>query len=97
MVAHLTRLLGPAHIDLAEETVQETMIRALQSWPYQGVPANPAAWLFRTAHNLAIDAIRRHRMMDEKADALAAELSRSGVALPDAPDAERSFAMTSCA
>jgi len=83
MVAHLTRLLGPAHIDLAEETVQETMIRALQSWPYHGIPENPAAWLFRTARNLAIDLMRRHRMMDEKADAIAAELSRRNVALPD--------------
>ena len=38
MVAHLARLLGPAHLDLAEETVQESMLRALQTWPYQGVP-----------------------------------------------------------
>jgi RNA polymerase sigma-70 factor (ECF subfamily) len=40
MVAHLTRLLGPAHLELAEETVQEAMLRALQTWPYQGVPEN---------------------------------------------------------
>jgi RNA polymerase sigma-70 factor (ECF subfamily) len=33
MVSHLTRLLGPAHLDLAEEMVQETMLRALQTWP----------------------------------------------------------------
>ena len=61
MVAHLTRLLGPAHLDLAEETVQEAMLRALQTWPYQGVPENAAAWLFRVAHNVAIDAVRRNR------------------------------------
>jgi len=77
MVAHLTRLLGPAHLDLAEEAVQDTMLRALRSWPYQGVPENPPAWLFRVAHNLAIDAIRRHRMMGEKAEAMVADLSRS--------------------
>jgi RNA polymerase sigma-70 factor, ECF subfamily len=41
MVAHLTRLLGPAHLELAEETVQEAMLRALQTWPYQGVPKTP--------------------------------------------------------
>jgi RNA polymerase sigma-70 factor (ECF subfamily) len=86
MVARLTRLLGPAHIDLAEEAVQETMLRALQSWPYQGVPENPPAWLFRVAHNLAIDTVRRHRMMDEKADAIVADLSRSAFATPDHPD-----------
>jgi RNA polymerase sigma-70 factor, ECF subfamily len=59
MVAHLTRLLGPAHLDLAEEAVQDTMLRALQGWPFQGIPPNPEAWLFRVAHNAAIDALRR--------------------------------------
>ena len=63
MVAHLTRLLGPAHLELAEETVQEAMLRALQTWPYQGVPENAAAWLFRVAHNIAIDAVRRNRFL----------------------------------
>lgn len=57
--AHLTRLLGPVNLDLAEESVQETMLRALQSWPSQGVPENAVAWLFRVAHNAAIDAVRR--------------------------------------
>ena len=88
IVAHLTRLLGPAHLDLAEETVQETMLRALQSWPYQGVPENAAAWLFRVAHNVAIDAVRRNRMAEGKADALISELSRAGAALPDDPEVE---------
>jgi RNA polymerase sigma-70 factor (ECF subfamily) len=42
IVAHLTRLLGPACLDLAEEAVQDTMVKALQSWPCQGLPDNPA-------------------------------------------------------
>jgi len=63
MVAYFTRLFGPAHLDLAEETVQEAMLRALQTWPYQGVPENAAAWLFRVARNSAIDAIRRSRVL----------------------------------
>ncbi len=84
MVAHLTRLLGPAHLEVAEETVQEAMLRALQTWPYQGVPENAGAWLFRVAHNIAIDAVRRDRTLGEKTGALIAELSRSAVA-PDDP------------
>ena len=48
LVARLTGLLGPAHVDLAEESVQEAMVRALETWPYQGVPDNAAGWLFRT-------------------------------------------------
>jgi RNA polymerase sigma-70 factor, ECF subfamily len=88
MVAHLARLLGPAHLDLAEETVQETMLRALQTWPYHGVPENPAAWLFRVAHNLAIDSVRRKRLLGEKTEAIVAELARSARFAPDDPDVE---------
>jgi RNA polymerase sigma-70 factor (ECF subfamily) len=66
MTAHLARLLGSARLDLAEEIAQEAMLRALQIWPYQGVPENPPAWLFRTARNLALDLIRRERMVERK-------------------------------
>lgn len=41
MVSHLARLLGPTHLNLAEEAVQDAMLRALSSWPYDGVPQNP--------------------------------------------------------
>lgn len=66
MTSHLAGLLGSARLDLAEEIAQEAMLRALQSWPYQGVPENPPAWLFRTARNLALDLLRRERMTDRK-------------------------------
>src|ERR1017187_2859117 len=84
MVAHLTRLLGPAHLELAEETMQEDMLRALPNWPYQGVPENAAAWIFRVAHNIAIDAVRRNRTLGEKTDAIVAELAHSAN-VPDDP------------
>jgi RNA polymerase sigma-70 factor (ECF subfamily) len=61
IAAHLARLLGSARLDLAEEIVQDTMVRALQVWPYEGMPENPTAWLFRVARNAAIDAVRRER------------------------------------
>jgi RNA polymerase sigma-70 factor, ECF subfamily len=87
MVARLTRLLGPAHVGLAEETVQEAMLRALQTWPYQGIPENAAGWLFRVAHNVAIDAVRRDKTFGEKTDALVAELTQSAiVSAPDVDD-----------
>ena len=88
VVAHLTHLLGPAHLDLAEEAMQEAMLRALQTWPYQGVPDNAGAWLFRVAHNAAIDAVRRNRLRAEKTDALVGELSISGAAVPSDPSLE---------
>ena len=88
MVARLTRLLGPAHVALAEETVQEAMVRALQSWPYEGAPDNPAGWLFRVAHHIAIDAIRRDKTFGDKTDAIVSELTRSAARTPTEPDTE---------
>lgn len=57
-------VLGPARLDLAEEMVQEAMLRALQAWPLQGVPQNPESWLFRVAHNAALDLLRREGRLD---------------------------------
>ncbi len=88
IVARLTRLLGPARLELAEEAVQEAMLRALQTWPYQGAPENAAAWLFRVAHNAAIDALRRQRRFYQTDEASLAELERSTTVPLDAPDVE---------
>lgn len=59
MVAGLTRVLGPSRLDLVEDVVQEAMLRALRSWPVDGVPARPDAWVFAVARNLALDALRK--------------------------------------
>jgi RNA polymerase sigma-70 factor, ECF subfamily len=88
MTAHLTRLLGPAWLTVAEEAVQEAMLRALQTWPYQGVPENPAGWLFRVARNVAMDAVRRNKIFGEKTDAIVAEISRSAIVAPADPELE---------
>lgn len=66
ITAHLARLLGFGRLDLAEELAQETMLRALETWPYHGVPENPPAWLFRTARNLALDLLRKERLVERK-------------------------------
>jgi len=86
ITARLVRLLGPANFALAEEAVQEALVRALQAWPYEGTPDNPGGWLFRVAHNIAIDAVRRDRTFAAKADAVVAELTRSASQFSD-PDA----------
>ena len=80
IVAYLTRLLGPAHLDLAEEVVQEALLKALQSWPYSGIPKNPAAWLLQVARNAALDSIRHRKVSDEKAPALISELTAASLA-----------------
>lgn len=62
LVARLTRVFGAARLELAEDVVQEALVRALQTWPYQGQPSDPEAWLVRVAKNLALDALRRHEL-----------------------------------
>ncbi len=86
ITARLVRLLGPAHVALAEEAVQDALVRALQTWPYDGAPDNPAGWLFRVAHNVAIDAVRRDRTFAAKTESVVAELTRSASAAMTAPD-----------
>src|SRR5207249_84663 len=88
VVARLTRLLGAEYVALAEETVQEAMLRALQTWPYRGIPENAAGWLFRVAHNIAIDVVRRDKVFGGKTEGIVAELTRSGTIAPSEPDVE---------
>src|SRR5262245_716908 len=59
MVSYLTRIFGLGRLDLAEDVVQDTLCRALQTWPVYGLPENPSAWLMRVARNRALDLLRR--------------------------------------
>jgi len=74
MVAWLTRLLGPAHLELAEEVVQDALLKALQLWPHSGIPDNPSGWLYQVARNGALDVIRHNSLLQEKAPQIVAEL-----------------------
>src|SRR5215210_7140249 len=66
LVSVLTGIFGIERLQMAEDVVQEALIRAFQTWPYYGIPANPAAWLTQTAKNLALDLIRREKNFYEK-------------------------------
>lgn len=66
LVASLVRSLGAEHIQLAEDVVQEAIVRALRTWPYYGVPENPAAWITLTAKNLALDSLRHQSVLRRK-------------------------------
>src|SRR5262245_9510156 len=61
LISVLTRILGPANLELAEDVVQESFVAAMRDWDQRGVPDNPSAWLLTTARHRAIDAIRRER------------------------------------
>jgi RNA polymerase sigma-70 factor (ECF subfamily) len=46
-------------LDTAEEAFQEACLRALKTWPQNGPPRDPTAWLVLVGRNVAIDATRR--------------------------------------
>ena len=57
MLAVLVRLTRD--VDLADDLAQDAMVAALQQWPVEGIPDNPAAWLVAVAKRRAIDHFRR--------------------------------------
>jgi RNA polymerase sigma factor (sigma-70 family) len=61
LAARLTRLVGPGHLSLVEDVLQDTFAAALARWPADGTPERPAAWLATVARNKAIDRLRRER------------------------------------
>jgi RNA polymerase sigma factor (sigma-70 family) len=75
LVSLLTGILGVRNLQLAEDVVQEAMLRAFNTWPYSGIPDNPPAWLMRTARNLALDTLRREQSFREKAPDIARQLA----------------------
>lgn len=61
LTSTVARVFGIHNLALAEDVVQEAFCRALEIWPFRGVPRDPAAWLMTTAKNCALDALRRER------------------------------------
>jgi RNA polymerase sigma-70 factor (ECF subfamily) len=68
-VAALIRAVGDW--DLAEESVQSAFAAAVERWPLDGVPSDPAAWILVVARNRAIDRLRRERALRARAPQLA--------------------------
>ena len=71
VLASLIRALG--NFDLAEEALSDAFVSALETWPRDGVPRNPGAWITSAARNRALDRIRRTRRQELKL----AELERA--------------------
>ena len=59
-------MFGASHLSLAEDVVQDALIKALQQWPFRGIPENPAAWLTLVARNRALDLLRRDASLTDK-------------------------------
>jgi RNA polymerase sigma factor (sigma-70 family) len=76
LVGALTRMTRD--LALAEDLAQDALVAALQQWPEQGVPGNPAAWLMQTAKRRAVDTFRRADTLRRRTDELGHALERQG-------------------
>jgi RNA polymerase sigma-70 factor, ECF subfamily len=80
-IARVTRDIG-----VAEELAQDALVAALERWPEEGIPENPAAWLMTAAKRRAIDVLRRGQMLVEKHEEITRELEGQQQRLGDAMD-----------
>ena len=88
MLATLIRHVGD--FQLAEDAVQDAFAAAVASWPRDGVPARPGAWITVAARRRAIDRLRRDRAAGDRVERLA-ELAAAGRGAGAPPErAERS-------
>jgi RNA polymerase sigma-70 factor (ECF subfamily) len=65
IAAVLTRIVGFQNLDLAQDLVQDTLLKAINTWKIKGIPENPTAWLYTVAKRKAVDAIRQKKTHHE--------------------------------
>ena len=73
-------------IGIAEELAQDALVTALELWPEEGIPRNPAAWLMTAAKRRALDFLRRGSMLVQKHEEITRELEFQQQQLADAMD-----------
>jgi RNA polymerase sigma factor (sigma-70 family) len=86
LLARIARITG--NIDTAEELAQDVLVGALERWPREGVPNNPAAWLMTAAKHRAIDHVRQRQLHARKQDEYGIELELHGADM-QGDDAQR--------
>lgn len=80
-IARVTR-----DIEIAEELAQDALVTALERWPEEGIPENPAPWLMTAAKRRAIDLLRRGQMHRQKHEEIAREIETQQQRLGEAMD-----------
>jgi predicted RNA polymerase sigma factor len=74
MVSSLTHTLGFENLQLAEDAVQDALLKAMRNWPFAGIPQSPSAWLIQVARNYALDLVRRVQNFRAKENEIASQL-----------------------
>ena len=76
--------------------MQDAFATALVRWPRDGIPDEPGAWIVRTAHNRAIDVIRRQRVGVDRERSAVESGRRAGRPAPDELGDERLDLLFGC-
>lgn len=66
MVAVISRQFGLANLETAEDIVSESFLIAQREWKENGLPKNPAGWLYTVAKREAIHHFRRKKILDTR-------------------------------
>ncbi|HEY4324287.1 MAG TPA: sigma-70 family RNA polymerase sigma factor [Mucilaginibacter sp.] len=66
ITAVLCKTFGIEHIEIAEDLAGDTFLSAMETWPYNGIPENPTAWLYTVAKNKAKNYFNRDHLFSEK-------------------------------
>lgn len=82
MAAALTRLLGFGNLDITQDIVQDTLLRAVTVWKFKGIPDNPSAWLYTVAKRKAIDVLRQRKLRESVHEELAHALESEWTLAP---------------
>ena len=59
LVGTLVRAVGSTHLEMVEDAVQDSLLAALQHWPFRGIPEQPDAWLYQVARRKLLDRMGR--------------------------------------
>jgi RNA polymerase sigma factor (sigma-70 family) len=86
LVAVLTKLFGPQNLQLSEDVVQDTLLKAFNNWKINGLPQNPSAWLFTVARNKAVDVLRQQKRKEGFSKTIAALLQSEYTLVPTIQD-----------
>ena len=66
MVSVLCRTFGLSNIELAQDIVSDTFLKAAETWGLKEIPENPSAWLYTVAKNKAKDHFKREDILNKK-------------------------------
>lgn len=76
ITAILVKIFGIDHLDLVEDVVQDALVKAIQQWPFSGIPKNPGGWLMQAAKYRALDILRREATFRVKQAQLSQQITQ---------------------